>query len=77
MFDTYANENPDDFNPDRNWYHNFNYGFASHDCLGKYDGMAMITEIVRQVQLLDHIKVVSAMDYEDGPFPETYELSWR
>jgi len=77
MFDTYANENPDDFNPDRNWYHNFNYGFASHDCLGKYVGMAMIPEMVRQIMLRDDIQAVSAMDYEDGPFPEKYELSWR
>jgi len=77
MFDTYANENPDDFNPDRNWYHNFNYGFASHDCLGKYVGMAMIPEMVRQIMLRDDIQAVSAMDYEDGPFPEKYELSWK
>jgi cytochrome P450 len=77
MFDTYANENPDDFNPDRNWYHNFNYGFASHDCLGKYVGMAMIPEMVRQIMLRDDVQAVSAMDYEDGPFPEKYELSWK
>lgn len=77
MFDTYANENPDEFNPDRNWYHNFNYGFASHDCLGKYVGMAMIPEMVRQIMTLDNLQAVSAMDYEDGPFPEKYELSWN
>jgi cytochrome P450 len=77
MFDTYANENPDEFNPDRNWYHNFNYGFASHDCLGKYVGMAMIPEMVRQIMTLDDLQAVSAMDYEDGPFPEKYELSWN
>ncbi|MGS2718148.1 cytochrome P450 [Eionea flava] len=76
MFDNYANENPDEFNPDRNWYHNFNYGFASHDCLGKYVGMAMIPEMVRQVLLRDDIQAVSEMDYEEGPFPEKYELSW-
>ena len=77
MFDTYAYDNPDDFNPDRNWYHNFNYGFASHDCLGKYVGMAMIPEMVRQIMLRDDLKAVSDMDYEDGPFPEKYELSWK
>lgn len=76
MFDTYAYDNPDEFNPDRNWYHNFNYGFASHDCLGKYVGMVMIPEMVRQVLLRDDINAVSDMDYEDGPFPEKYELSW-
>ena len=32
MFDTYAYDNPDLFNPNRNWYHNFNFGFGSHEC---------------------------------------------
>ncbi len=76
MFDTYAYENPDEFNPNRNWYHNFNYGFASHDCLGKYVGMVMIPEMVRQIMALDNLKPESEMDYEDGPFPEKYVLSW-
>jgi cytochrome P450 len=77
MFDSYAYDNPDEFNSYRNWYHNFNYGFASHDCLGKYIGMAMIPEMVRQVMLRDNIKAASPMDYKDGPFPEEYNLAWR
>ncbi|MGJ8679072.1 cytochrome P450 [Paraglaciecola sp.] len=76
MFDNYANDNPDEFNPDRNWYHNFNYGFASHDCLGKYVGMAMIPEMVKQIMCLTNLQAVSEMDYEDGPFPEKYKVSW-
>jgi hypothetical protein len=39
--------------------------------------MAMIPEMVRQIMLRDDIQAVSAMDYEDGPFPEKYELSWK
>lgn len=77
MFDTYAYDNPDEFNADRNWYHNFNYGFASHDCLGKYVGMAMIPEMVRQVMLRTDIQATSPMDYKGGPFPEEYNLSWK
>jgi len=77
MFDTYAYENPDEFNADRNWYHNFNFGFASHDCLGKYVGMAMIPEMVRQVMLRTDIQAISPMNYKDGPFPEEYDLSWK
>lgn len=77
MFDTYAYDNPDEFNADRNWYHNFNYGFASHDCLGKYIGMAMIPEMVRQVMLRTDIQATSPMDYKGGPFPEEYNLSWK
>ena len=76
MFDDYAYENPEEFNPDRNWYHNFNFGFASHECLGKYVGMAMIPEMVRQVLLRNGIKAASAMDYKDSPFPEDYMLQW-
>ncbi|MDH5392607.1 MAG: cytochrome P450 [Gammaproteobacteria bacterium] len=77
MFDSYANENPDEFNAERNWYHNFNYGFASHDCLGKYVGMAMIPEMVRQVMVRSDLKAQSAMNYKAGPFPEEYKLSWH
>jgi cytochrome P450 len=77
MFDTYANEDPEAFKTDRNWYHNFNYGFASHDCLGKYVGMAMIPEMVRQVLLRTDIHATAPMDYKDGPFPEAYVLAWK
>ncbi len=77
MFDDYAYDNPDDFNPNRDWYKHFVFGFASHECLGKYIGMEMIPEMVRQVLLRDDIKATSEMDYKDGPFPESYELFWR
>ena len=77
MFDPYAFENPEEFNPKRNWYHHFNYGFASHECLGKYIGMAMIPEMVRQVLLKDELNPASIMDYKEGPFPESYKLSWK
>lgn len=76
MFDPYSYENPDEFNANRNWYHNFNYGFASHECLGKYVGMVMIPEMVRQVFRRSNIQAASKMDYKDGPFPEDYHLSW-
>lgn len=81
MFDTYAYDDPDVFKANRNWYHNFNFGFASHECLGKYIGMVMIPEMVRQVLLLKDLKSVGAMDYTSrlnipGPFPEAYQLRW-
>lgn len=77
MFDEYCHLNPESFDPHRNWYHHFNFGFASHDCIGKYIGMVMIPEMVRQVMLLDSIRATSAMDYGDGPFPESYHLAWE
>ena len=76
MFDDYSFKNPDQFNPDRDWYHHFNFGFASHQCLGKYIGMVMIPEMVRQVLLKDELSSASEMDYKDGPFPEEYHLTW-
>lgn len=85
MFDEYAYSDPDTFNPDRNWYHNFNFGFASHDCLGKYVGMEMIPEMVRQVLLRENIHGVGKIDYSGGPyvepgeptpFPQDWVLKW-
>jgi cytochrome P450 len=76
MCDTYAFENPETFNPKRTWYNHFNFGFGSHECLGKYIGMVMIPEMVRQIVLLPNIKAESDIDYKGGPFPEAYPLSW-
>ena len=77
MFDPRAFENPDEFIPQRNWYHYFHFGFGSHECMGKYVGMVMIPEMVRQVLLRNDLKANGAIDYKSGPFPEAYQLSWR
>lgn len=90
MFDPYAFHNPDEFNPDRNWYHHFNFGFGSHECLGKYVGMVMIPEMVRQVMLRSNIAGEGTISRRngtlygngpgagaDGPFPEEYNLGWQ
>ncbi|ASF48272.1 cytochrome P450 [Methylovulum psychrotolerans] len=76
MFDPLIFANPDDFVPERNWYHYFHFGFGSHECLGKYVGMVMIPEMVRQVLLKPGIRALGRIDYKDGPFPEQYELAW-
>lgn len=90
MFDPYANKNPDAFDPKRNWYHHFNFGFGAHECLGKYIGMVMIPEMVRQVILRPNLRQAGKISYlngalygagpdagKDGPFPETYRLEWQ
>ena len=77
MFDTYAYDDPDNFVSPRNWFHNFTFGFSSHECLGKYVGMVMFPEMVRQVLLRDDVEATSAMDFKDGPFPESYQLAWK
>jgi cytochrome P450 len=76
MFDPLIFANPDDFVPERNWYHYFHFGFGSHECLGKYVGMVMIPEMVRQVLLKPNVRALGRIDYKDGPFPEQYELAW-
>jgi cytochrome P450 len=76
MFDSNAFEDPDQFKPNRNWYHYFHFGFGSHECLGKYIGMVMIPEMVRQLFLRQGLKANGQIDYKNGPFPEKYELTW-
>lgn len=76
MFDERAFESPDEFMPQRNWYNYFHFGFGSHECLGRYVGMVMIPEMVRQVLNRQNIKANAPIDYKAGPFPEQYDLSW-
>ncbi|MGB2271778.1 MAG: cytochrome P450 [Pseudomonadales bacterium] len=77
MFDDYAYDNPEQFIAERNAYHHFNFGFASHDCLGKYIGMVMIPEMVKQVLIRKDVRSSEKIDYKDGPFPESYALQWN
>lgn len=76
MFDEYAYDNPDEFDPNRTFYHNFNFGFGYHECMGKYVGMVLIPEMVRQVVLRQDIKAEGSIDYDDKPFPTFFNLSW-
>jgi cytochrome P450 len=77
MFDTRAFENPDAFIPNRNWFHYFHFGFGSHECLGRYIGMVMIPEMVRQIFLRNKLVANGKIDYKSGPFPEEYQLTWQ
>jgi len=76
MFDERAFDSPDSFIPQRNWYNYFHFGFGNHECLGRYVGMVMIPEMVRQVLLRKDVEQKGSMDYKSGPFPESYLLSW-
>jgi len=76
MFDARAFEDPDKFIPGRNWYHSFHFGFGSHECLGRYVGMVMIPEMVRQLLLRPAVKAQGGIDYEGGHLPQKYQLSW-
>ena len=78
-----AYDNPEAFSPGRNIYHNFVFGYGQHKCLGKYVGVEMIPEMVRQVILRDNLEGLGKISYRnelfpdrDGPFPEKFELKW-
>ena len=75
MFDEKAFEKPDEFRSNRNWYHYFTFGYGSHECLGKYVGMVMIPEIVRQILLKDGLSADGDIVY-DGHMPKSYALRW-
>lgn len=86
MFDSFAYDNADQFNPDRTTYHNFVFGFGQHQCLGKYVAMVLVPEMVRQAILLPQLAADGPISYErnegplagkmDGPFPEKYAIKW-
>ena len=76
MFDPRAFEQPEQFIPTRNWYHYFTFGYGSHECLGKYVGMVMIPEMVRQILRMPGLHALGPIDYEGGHLPQKYPLAW-
>jgi cytochrome P450 len=76
MFDEKAFADPTEFRAGRNWYHYFTFGYGAHECLGKYVGMVMIPEIVRQILLQPSLAANGDIVY-DGHMPKSYELTWR
>ncbi|MGC4086757.1 MAG: cytochrome P450 [Polyangiaceae bacterium] len=77
MFDEAVFDAPDDFIPSRNFYGYFHFGFGSHECLGKYVGLVMIPEMLRNLFRCAELKPTAPIDYKSGPFPEKYELTWN
>jgi len=75
MFDPTAFEDPETFRPGRDWDHYFTFGYGAHECLGKYVGMVMIPEIVRQIMLKAGIGAKGPIEY-DGHMPKSYEVTW-
>ncbi|MFZ3017407.1 MAG: cytochrome P450 [Gallionella sp.] len=75
MFDNKAFDDPDSFKAGRNWYHYFTFGYGSHECLGKYVGMVMIPEMVRQILLQPGVAAKGDIQY-DGHMPKSYKLTW-
>jgi cytochrome P450 len=76
MFDPRAYERADEFIPERNWYNHFVFGYGSHECLGKYVGMVMIPEMVRQIMLRKDMRQEAPIDYKGEHLPQEYHLAW-
>jgi len=76
MFDPRAYDDPDTFKPGRNWYNHFVFGYGSHECLGKYIGMVLIPEMVRQMLLRPGLKQDGRIDYAGQHLPQKYNLEW-
>ena len=77
MFDPAAFERPEEFIRTRNWYHTFHFGFGPHECLGRYIGMVLIPEMVRQIFLRPGLAAEGPMDFGDGPFPQHWPVRWE
>lgn len=77
MFDERAYEKPDDFHSGRNWYNHFVFGYGSHECLGKYVGMVLIPEMVRQIVLRPGLKQTGPIEYKGQHLPQAYNLTWN
>ena len=78
MLDGDAIPDVDAFRPGRPADVYMHLGFGHHECLGKYVGMAMVPEAVRQVLLFPAIELIEGeagrIDFQNGPFPERFAV---
>lgn len=75
-FDERVFPDAETFNHQRPWFDTFHFGFGLHECLGKYIGMVMIPEMVRQTLMRPGLRADSALDFKGLPLPQSYQLSW-
>ena len=76
MFDPALFPDPLAFRPGRPFENYFHFGHGLHQCLGKYVGMVLIPEMVRQVLLLPHVAARGSVDFEGTPFPQHFRVAW-
>src|SRR5207244_1680737 len=80
MFDETAFLNPDEFCTGRPFDSYLHFGFADHECLGKYIGMVAIPEAVKQIILLPDLHLLPGpegkIDFHNGPFPEKFVVGF-
>ncbi len=75
MWDSNFVPNADQFQVGRPSYSYIHFGYAAHECLGKYIGMVMIPEIIR-ILILHNVSLIDGtegeIDFQGGPFPEKF-----
>ena len=77
MFDSNYFPSANTFDPDRPLHDLLHFGFGSHECMGKWIGMVMIPEIIRQVVLRTGLMESGDIDFDGTPFPQRYEIRWK
>ena len=80
MFDPEAFPDPKTFNPERNSTY-MNYGFALHECYGKYINEVTISEFVAAVLRLENVQRLpgragSGTGLHIGPFPNNFVVTF-
>lgn len=76
MFDPELFPHPEEFDSTRPFESYMHFGNGSHECLGKYVGMVMIPEMVRQILLQPELKPDADLDFAGTPYPQHYRVSW-
>ena len=75
MWDSNFIANPDQFRTGRASHSYIHFGYAAHECLGKYIATVMIPEVIR-VLFLHNVSLIDGtegkIDFEGGPFPEKF-----
>ena len=75
MWDSNFVSNADRFQVGRPNHHYIHFGYAAHECLGKYIAMVMIPEIIRTL-FLHNVSLIDGsegeIDFQGGSFPEKF-----
>lgn len=77
MFDPELFPHPEEFDITRPFENYMHFGYGTHECLGKYVGMVMLPEMVRQVLLRPGLKPDAELDFAGTPYPQHYMISWN
>lgn len=75
MFDEAGFEDPESFNPNRDFSDTFTFGQGIHSCLGRHIAGVMVPEIVRQVLRSPFEFEGSAPDFKNTNVPQSWVLN--